>query len=127
MKPTIRLIIAGGRSYEFTPQDFERLDKIANECDVTEVVSGAATGADTYGEHWAALNNIPVKRFCPNWKLGKFGPIARNGQMASYADAVALFPGGRGTEDMHKQAAQHGLLIFDFRGDDSASSLFEDE
>jgi len=42
------------------------------------------------------------------------GPI-RNGTMAHYADAVALFPGGRGTEDMARQSEQKGLEIFDYR------------
>jgi predicted Rossmann-fold nucleotide-binding protein len=35
--------------------------------------------------------------------------------MAEYADAVALFPGGRGTENMASEAAKAGLKVFDFR------------
>jgi predicted Rossmann-fold nucleotide-binding protein len=35
--------------------------------------------------------------------------------MAKYADAVVLFPGGLGTENMLVQAINHNLKIFDWR------------
>jgi hypothetical protein len=35
--------------------------------------------------------------------------------MAKCADAVALFPGGRGTENMYQEALKAGLIIYDFR------------
>ena len=109
----MKLIIAGGRNYRFTPSDWSRLDALLGL--VAEVVSGAATGADQAGERWAERHGIPVKRFPADW--GKHdraaGPI-RNVAMARYADAVALFPGGRGTASMRRVAEKAGITIYDF-------------
>ena len=110
----MKIIIAGGRNYRFKIGD---RSKLANIPDVTEVVSGGAPGADAAGESWARANNIPVKRFPADWgRHGKAAGPIRNRQMAEYADAVALFPGGRGTESMRREAERAGLQIFDFTG-----------
>lgn len=124
----MKLIIAGGRDYKLTPADEAKLDVIKGE--ITEVVSGAAPGADLCGEQWAAKHKIPVKRFPANWEKidvvgarvrkrpdgslynANAGPM-RNSRMAKYADAIALFPGGWGTEDMRKKAIGRGLAIYD--------------
>jgi predicted Rossmann-fold nucleotide-binding protein len=111
----MKLIIAGGRDYQFTTRDRTRLNRVEG---VTEVVSGGARGADQEGESWAAFHDIPVRRFLPNWdRHGKRAGMLRNREMAEYADAVALFPGGKGTENMAHEAAIRGLRIYDFRGD----------
>jgi len=109
----MKLIIAGGRDYVFNSEDIKRLDSITG---ITEVVSGCASGADHHGEKWAESKDIPIKKFPAEW--GKFGNSAgpiRNKQMAEYADAVALFPGGRGTQNMFMNAIRYKLRIFDFR------------
>ena len=109
----MKLIIAGGRDYHLTPEDYEFLDGLD---DVTEVISGGATGADHDGELWAIDREIPVIRVDPNWeKHGKAAGPIRNRQMAYRADAVVLFPGGRGTESMAKEARDAGITIFDRR------------
>jgi len=109
----VRLIIAGGRYYRLTSDDLARLDAIEG---VTEVVSGGCRGVDKDGEAWARSRHITIKRFEARWSL--HGPAAgpiRNKEMAAHADAVALFPGGRGTKDMHRSAIASGLKVFDFR------------
>lgn len=124
----MKLIIAGGRNYNLTDEDYRKLDTISN---VTTVVSGCAHGADKCGEYWAFHSDIPVEKFPADWsdleapgaviKHGFYGPynanagFHRNLQMAQYADAVALFPGGRGTQNMHDTAKRLGLTIYDFR------------
>lgn len=112
----MKLIIAGGRDYQLGVHDFIALGVICGNHGVTEVVSGGATGADQCGEEWAHANKIPVTRHPAQWKkLGnRAGPI-RNKEMAEYADAVALFPGGKGTKNMYQEAKKAGLKIFDFR------------
>jgi hypothetical protein len=117
----MKLIIAGGRDYKFKPEDFNRLSKIHwHDTYVTEVVSGGALGADRGGEMWAAAERIPIKFFRPDWEeYGKAAGPIRNRQMAEYADAVALFPGGRGTESMRIEAKVKGLRIFDFTSEQS--------
>lgn len=112
----MKLIIAGGRDYQFTQQDYERLDELHEQTPVTEVVSGAASGADKCGESWGRARGILVVRFPADWRT--FGASAgprRNREMAEYADAVALFPGGRGTDSMHRLATAQGIRVFDFR------------
>jgi hypothetical protein len=109
----VRLIIAGGRYYRLTSDDLARLDAIEG---VTEVVSGGCRGVDKDGEAWARSRRIAIKVFKAKWST--HGPAAgpiRNREMALYGDAVALFPGGRGTKDMHREAIANGLKVFDYR------------
>lgn len=117
-RPKIKLIIAGGRHYKFTDEDIRNLDKIFEEYNITFTVSGGASGADLEGEEWAARKGLSTHRFFPDWQThGKAAGPIRNEEMAKYADAVALFPGGKGTESMHRLAKKHDLLIFDFRNE----------
>ncbi len=113
----MKLIIAGGRDYQFTPNDYLRLRKVVtNLVHVTEVVSGGASGADECGEVWAAAVGIPVKFFKPDWdRHGKAAGPIRNREMAAYADAAVLFPGGKGTDSMYLEAKKANLRIFDYR------------
>ena len=70
---------------------------------------------DLGGEKWAESRGIPVKRFPADWKrYGRGAGPKRNRAMAEYADAVALFPGDRGTASMRKEADKFGLRIYDF-------------
>lgn len=109
----MKVIIAGGRSYNLTEDDERLLDGIKG---ITEVVSGTARGVDSGAERWAESRGIPVRRFAPDWKrIGRSAGIQNNRDMAAYTDAVALFPGSRGTEAMHEIAKRKGLRVFDFR------------
>lgn len=112
----LKLIIAGGRGYQFTDADRKRLNDLAAENEIAEVVSGGARGADRCGEMWAQHGGIPVRLFRADWGQygAKAGPI-RNGQMAEYADALVAFPGGSGTANMVAQATQRGLRVWDWR------------
>jgi hypothetical protein len=114
----MKLIIAGGRDYDITGVEYAELDALHHRHNIEEVVSGACpTGADACGEEWAKRNSIPVKRFPAQWKTdGKAAGPIRNRRMAEYADAVVLFPGGRGTQSMCNEAKRAGITIFDRRG-----------
>jgi hypothetical protein len=131
----MKLIIAGGRDYQFTDADYGLLDELRLSrfvAPIEEVVSGGQTGADACGEAWAKLRGITVKTFRPAWNDlshsdarirtrsdgtkydAEAGP-RRNRQMAAYADAVALFPGDKGTASMYREAKKAGIEIYDFR------------
>jgi hypothetical protein len=103
----VKVIIAGGRHFD----DMRVLVAaiVASGFEMTEVVSGAASGADRLGERWARMNGVPVKRFYANWDAGKWAGPNRNAQMAVYADALIALPGGRGTSDMIRAAKRRGL------------------
>lgn len=110
----MKLIIAGGRDYQLTADDYARLDLIDDL--VTEVVSGGARGADTCGEEWARRHKLPLTRFPADWDThGKAAGMIRNRTMAQHADALAVFPGGRGTDNMVQVAKRFDLTIFDYR------------
>lgn len=101
-------IIAGGRDYRLTEDDFRWLNTLG----ITLLVNGGASGVDSDAFDWAISRQIPVHTFLPQWKMyGKrAGPI-RNAQMAQHARQCVLFPGGRGTASMEAEARKLGLKI----------------
>jgi hypothetical protein len=112
---TMKTIIAGGR--DFTRQDefHSGMTEARKLIEITEVVSGGASGADKMGEAYAAENNIPVKVFPADWtKYGKSAGPRRNMEMALYADALIAFWDGqsRGTKHMIETAQKEGLTIY---------------
>lgn len=121
-RAAMKTIIAGGRSYMLTKEDYIILDNLRPR--ITEVVCGGATGADLCGKMWAGANGIPVRMFYANWGVHNrsAGPI-RNRQMAGYADLAVLFPGGRGTDSMFREAIKCGLEIHDYRARTPNESL----
>lgn len=109
----MKLIIAGGRDYYLGHVDLMRLNEIRDQ--VTEVVCGGATGADYGGKTWGEVHSIPVKMFPADWKKhGRAAGPIRNREMAAYADALAIFPGGKGTANMLAEAKRAGLRVFDW-------------
>lgn len=117
MKP-MRLVIAGGREFD----DYALLKSAVAEAlgehplNQLEVVSGAARGADRLGERWARENGVALRQFPADWNQhGKRAGYLRNEEMADYADAVLVLPGGRGTDHMAQSAKRRGLRLFDYR------------
>lgn len=113
----MKVIIAGGRDYHLTDEDFRKLDRVHAQIGITEVVSGCQRGADRGGELWAARRHIPVKPFPADWpKHGKrAGPI-RNKAMAAHVGPEGLcilFPGGKGTESMREEAIKAGVDVIE--------------
>ena len=105
----MKIVIAGSRSIT----DYDVIKKTLKNGigTITEVVSGAANGADRLGERWAEENNVPLKKFPADWNKYKkaAGPI-RNKQMAEYADAAVIFWDGksRGSVNMAEQMKKLG-------------------
>ena len=82
---------------------------------ITTVVSGCASGADTLGERWALEHAIPIVKFPAKWTTyGKSAGPIRNREMAKYADALVAFrfPNSQGTQNMIKQATKFNLNAF---------------
>lgn len=111
----VRVIIAGGRDFVSRIEHGIWLEKKLIELEATEVVSGACTGADMFGEDVAKRCFIPITRFPAEWALfGKSAGPIRNEEMAEYSNACILFPGGRGTLDMKSRAIKHGLKVVEY-------------
>jgi len=108
----MKVIIAGGRDYIQTEEDYKAIEELLIKNKVTEVVSGGAKGADEFGEMLANRLEIPITQFLPDWdKFGKRAGPFRNHVMAKYADAVILLPGGRGTDSMRNEAKKANLVF----------------
>ena len=110
----MKTIIAGSRTLTDSHQVVEAIR--SSGFTITEVVSGGCpTGADHYGELWAALNAVPLRRFPADWNThGKAAGPIRNAQMAGYADAlIAVWDGkSRGTKNMIELARKNGLKVY---------------
>ncbi len=112
----MKIIIAGGRDYYCSAEDYTLLNILHRRYGFTEVVHGGADGADKSGSEWANCKKIPIREFPAKWaKMKKAAGPIRNKEMAEYADAVILFPGGKGTNSMFWEAHKAGLKIIDLR------------
>ena len=118
----MKIIVAGGRRYHLTVDDYAYLDRVrsllaSDGHTIDEVLSGGGPGANAGGEEWARSRRIPVKSFPAEWNRRGLlaGPI-RNRAMAQYASPnglCILFPGGAGTESMRREAIAAGLQILE--------------
>lgn len=105
-------IIAGGRNYYLTESDIGKLDALP----ITEVVEGGAPGVDRCAFRYAYKKGLRCTTFNAMWQEeGRAAGPIRNRKMANYAEAVVLFPGGRGTQSMYNEAVKAGLKIYDYR------------
>ena len=109
----MKYIIAGGRNFNHFDLLQETCEKIiVNDLEI-EIVSGTAKGADLLGEDYAKLKGYPIKRFPPDWSIGrKAGPL-RNIEMSKYGDVLIAFWDGesRGTNHMITVAKERGLEV----------------
>lgn len=110
----MKVIIAGSR----TISDYYRIMEtiVDSEFEITEVVSGGASGVDECGEMYASAFNLPLCKFPANWpKYGKSAGMIRNEEMAKYADALILVWDGKskGSAGMKRIAERYNLLVFE--------------
>jgi len=109
----MRVIICGSRGI-VDPIVVEEAVR-ESEFEVTQVISGGATGPDSLGAQWALQNGIPVVTVLPDWKThGKAAGPIRNSKMLEQADAViAIWDGkSRGTMDTIHKADLKQLPIY---------------
>ncbi len=97
----MKCIIAGGRGFIPSKLDYKHITSIIKEYEITEIISGGAKGADSFGEDLALKLHIKLKIFPADWnKYGKKAGYLRNKQMGDYTDMAILMPGGVGTNIM---------------------------
>lgn len=102
----MRLAIIGSRTFE----DYHLLSCsiiIFLSKNITEVISGGASGADSLGERFANYYHFPIKIFKPEWtKYGKAAGFIRNQQIVDNSDMILAFWDGksRGTQDTIEKA-----------------------
>jgi len=114
-----RVIICGGRDFCDKELCFKALDKLLEEFDNLEIVSGHAKGADAFGEEYARIHFLKTAIFKPDWKkYGRgAGPI-RNSEMLKYAmegiPVVIAFWNGKskGTQNMIDRARKANAKVY---------------
>ncbi|MGC2468017.1 MAG: DUF2493 domain-containing protein [Candidatus Acidiferrum sp.] len=112
----MRTIIAGSRTANSYDELLRAIGAISWK--PSEIISGAARGADALGEQWARENGVPLRRMPADWdRHGKRAGYLRNAEMLQHADALlALWDGqSKGTAHMIEIARRKGLLVFVWR------------
>lgn len=114
-----RVLVCGGRDYADETIVFRVLDEsrpwFAKQfC----IIVGGARGVDRFARHWAESRGICCIVVNAQWHAYGMsaGPI-RNTWMLKFCrpQLVIAFPGGKGTEDMVKQAHAASLDVYAIR------------
>jgi hypothetical protein len=105
--------VCGGREYQNLSRVMHILTAIHNKRGITEIIHGAAKGADSLAGHWARTFGIKETAVPADWdKHGKrAGPLRNEEMLKLKPDGVVAFPGGRGTEHMIRIATEAGLKV----------------
>lgn len=81
---------------------------------VTEIVSGGASGVDACAREYALTHGIRLKEFLPNYnRYGRTAPLKRNLEIIAYAEMVFAFWDGksRGTKYVIDNCKKQGVPI----------------
>lgn len=117
----MRLLIFGSRFFPYSPEQIHMdveyfADFIKTAIDEpTEIVSGGASGIDSYAEAFADSCRLVTKKiFLPDWdKHGKAAGIIRNKKMVDYCDfALGYWDGkSKGTKSTIEFLQKSGKLF----------------
>jgi hypothetical protein len=110
------LIVAGGRDHHMTEEEFGLLKDLCMVLKPDIILTGGQRGVDMTAHFWAIENGYEAPICWADWaRYGKAAGPIRNEHMARNADAVVLFPGGHGTQNMFEKAQEWDLMVFDYR------------
>lgn len=111
----MNLGIIGSRKFTNFQFGADRLDSLVKEYGwiVTQVISGAAKGADSIAREWGKARGIAVVEFLPDWSLGRGAGMARNTTIVDTSDVIVAFWDmiSKGTKDSIKKAEKAGKLV----------------
>lgn len=125
----MRICICGSRDFD-TEENFRTLERVLENLlmelkikkQEVEIVSGAASGADSLGAAYALKNDIELKLFKADWEnQGKSAGVIRNKDMAIYSDLFVVFWDtiSKGTKNMidNIKKLDKEYYIYTFDGD----------
>ncbi len=110
-----KVLVCGGRNYNNREKLYSTLNNLDKEYNFIEVIEGGALGADILAAQWAIENNKKKTTFKADWSKGRSAGPIRNLKMLKEGkpDLIIAFPGGRGTQNMIKQAKLANLPIYE--------------
>src|ERR1019366_10136458 len=97
------VLVCGGRNFCDLVRVFSALDLLhKTQGPITQLISGAARGADTHALEWAESRGVERLSMPADWNTHgmKAGFIRNQEMLAKNPDYVVAFPGGRGTNHM---------------------------
>jgi hypothetical protein len=110
------VLVTGGRDYTLFGELTYIMDTIHAVHGFSIVMHGDARGADTLAGRWCRARKLQEVKVPANWAgHGLSAGLRRNTFMLELLrpDVVVAFPGGRGTANMMKKAADAGILVLD--------------
>lgn len=110
----MKVLVCGGREYSDKAALYATLDAIHEKTPITDIVHGAARGADMLAHQWAYERQVRMWPCPAHWKdHGRAAGPLRNKRMLTEhkIDLVVAFPGGQGTADMLRRAKAAGIAI----------------
>lgn len=111
-----RILVGGGRNYSDHNTLYGILDYFRLALRFTALIEGGARGADHLARQWADNRGVQVFTVWANWTGdGKAaGPLRNELALDMFnPDAVILFPGGKGTDDMRQRATRRGTRVIE--------------
>ena len=110
----MRLLVSGGRHFDDAALVDIELSSIHAKTPISVMIHGGLPGLGFPAEAWARRNHVHIIRYPANFSLGKTGDSTRDLFMLadSRADTLLVFPGGRRTEELLRQAMWHRLGVF---------------
>lgn len=98
----MKLAVVGSRSGISQTTVSSQLDKLKDELNITEIISGGAYGVDTMAETWAMRNDIALTVFPAKWELyGKSAGYKRNVLIVDACDKLVAFWDGKSKGTLH--------------------------
>jgi predicted Rossmann-fold nucleotide-binding protein len=109
----IRVCICGGRDYTDKSRVYAILNRLLTIRSDFVIISGGATGADSFAVDWAREKSHEYETYYADWKKHKkaAGPIRNRHMLKLGIDLLIAFPGGTGTADMMKICENSGVRV----------------
>lgn len=115
----MRVLVCGGRDYADRAAVSRALAPykpmpITTCVEHVIIHGGCRTGADALADEWCDVFGVRKRVYAADWKkYGKAAGPIRNARMLAegWPDVVIAFPGGRGTDDMVRQAKAAGVPV----------------
>ena len=109
----MRLIVCGGRNYGARNYVVGVLNDLHAVLGIRVLIHGAQSGADSLADEWALDHAVFRLWYAADWdRYGQAaGPIRNRLMLGQDPDLVLAFPGGKGTDDMVRQARRAGVWV----------------